>query len=300
MKTHLSDLTVNETIDYLESIGDQERAQKMRSLVALNPGAGEKVISELPQEPQLERAGWRGTEHAFGYIKPYSRGGILEIDSATALSADRELAGERVHVILAGLFTMNYPGWGRHNLLLQFTARHHDEKGKTVKAQFQQKFVSREGEGTGSLGNFIFAGLRVPPEGMEFEVQVVNLSNEGDEAALGILEGDVIKKGLNLAVAAIPSLETITALGEGIWQLVLSRNRNKIVQSFNLGLVLSGHAGPLARLREGTFVAAQAPRDTVHWEDWVFDSGRGLIVMKDDAGTRLPWNHLLFTITKAG
>ncbi|NOY37518.1 MAG: hypothetical protein GXO83_08075 [Chlorobi bacterium] len=298
MKTRISDLTLNETIDYLDSIGDNANASEIRALVKSKPALASEKISEVDEAPQLARAAWRGTEHTFGYIQPFVRGGLRSIAYAAAIKPDMDLAGARINVMLSGLFTMNYPGWGRHQLLMQFNANHGYVKGKPVRAQFQQKFVSRENEGIGSLGNFIFTGLSVPAHGIEFYVEVINLANEGDETALDVLESDVIKKGLDLAVAAVPSLETITTLGEGIVKLILSRNRNKIVQSFNLGLILDDHPGPLARLREGTFVAAQAPRDTVNWDDWVYDAGKGLIVLKVDTGTRLPYNHLLFTVNR--
>lgn len=298
MKTRISDLTVNETIDYLDAIGDTTKASQIRSLVKENPSLAGEKICDISDAPQLEHAGWRGTEHTFGYIPPFVRGGMHNLDYAATIKPDNDLVGARINVVLSGLFTMNYPGWGRHQLLLEFTAHHSDEKGKPVKAQFQQKFVSREGEGIGSLGNFIFTGLAVPASGVEFRVQVINIANEGDDAALKVLDSDVIKKGLDLAIAAVPSLETITTLGEGLVRLILSRNRNKIIQSFNLGLVLDDHAGPLARLREGTFVAAQANRSALNWNDWVFDADKGIIVLKSEPSTRLPYNHLLFTINK--
>ncbi len=299
MKTKLSDLTVDEAISYLQDIGDREGSDVLRSLVAEDPSLAARPIGEVEEMPRLERASWRGTEHTFGFIAPGQKKGSNDVVFAGNVDPDTSLAGERIDILLAGLFTMNYPGWGRHHVLLEFTARHGTSpRGKPVKVQYQQKYLSREGEGAGVLGSTIFAGLTVPPEGVSFEVNVINLANDEDEEALRVLDTPVIRKGLDLVENALPGIETVTRLGEGLVKLVLTHSRNKIVQSFHLGLMLHQVAGPVARLREGSYVAVQCRRDQVDWNDWVYDTGKGLIVLRRDPAVRLPYNHLLFTVVK--
>ncbi len=301
MKTKISDLTLTEAIDYLQEIGDRENAEPLQSLIREDPSLAHRKISEVQETPRLSRATWRGTEHSFGYIRPQKKKGLHSILFAGSIDPDMSLANSRVDILLSGIYTMNYPGWGRHNILLQFNARHGtDAKGKPLRVQFQQKYVSKEKEGAGILSNFIFTGLTVPPRGMDFEVNIINLSNEEDEAALTVLDSEVIRKGLDLVHTALPGLETITRLGEGIVKLVLTRNRNKIVQSFHLGLNLTGVQGPVARLREGTFLAVQCHRDRLNWSDWVYDAQKGLVVLRQDTSVRLPYNHILFTVVKHG
>ncbi|HHJ11033.1 MAG TPA: hypothetical protein ENK25_09135 [Bacteroidetes bacterium] len=299
MKTKISDLTINETINYLQEIGDKKNVEPLESLVQEDPSLANLKISEVKETIHLSRATWRGTEHTFGYIRPGEKKGLHPILYAGSIEPDISLKNARVDILLAGIYTMNYPGWGRHNILLQFYTQHGtDAKGKPVKVQFQQKYVSKENEGAGVLGNFIFTGLKVPPSGLDFEVNVINLSNEEDEAALTVLDSEVIRKGLDLAHTALSGLETISRLGEGIVKLVLTRNRNKIVQSFHLGLNLTHVQGPLARLREGTFLAIQCRRDQLDWSDWVYDAHKGLVVLQQDTSVRLPYNHILFTVIK--
>ncbi len=299
MKTKISDLTLTETIDYLHEIGDRENAGAISHLVNEDPSLANRKISDVEESPRLRRATWRGTEHSFGYIESGEKKGLHTILFAGSMDPDLSLSGKKVDILLSGIYTMNYPGWGRHNILMQFTANHRvDAKGKPVKVQFQQKYVSKENEGAGVLGNFVFIGLQVPPRGLEFEVSVINLSNEDDEDALTVLDTDVIKKGLDMIHTTLPGLETVTRLGEGLVRLVLARNRNKIVQFFHLGLNLTSVQGPVARLREGTFLAVQCRRNQINWSDWVYDNNKGLVVLRKDLSARLPYNHILFTVTR--
>jgi len=297
MKTRISDLTVRETIDYLNEIGDTAKSGEITKLLQEVPALGEKKISEVDESPRLERAKWRGTEHTFGYISPGKRG-MLPIHFAGNIEPEKKLKSAKVDIQLGGLFTMNYPGGGRHNVLMHFNANHAfpDDSFKSATIEFQQKFKSRENEGAGDMGNYIFIGLNVPAHGLEFEVKTININNDSDEAALKVLESDPVRKGLDLVNASISSLSSFTKMGEGLLNLVLTRNRNKIVQEFTLGLNFSKEYGSVAKLREGTYIAAQVRRDVLNWDDWVFDTGRGLTHHRNDPGLRLPYNHIVFYI----
>lgn len=297
MKTRISDLTVRETIDYLREIGDTGKATEIKELLDEVPAISEKKISEVDESPRLARARWRGTEHDFGYIDPKAKG-LMPIQFAGQIDPDQTLQGGKVDIQLGGVFTMNYPGGGRHNVLMHFKANHAypDEPSKSATIEFQQKFKSRENEGAGDMGNYVFLGLHVPAHGLEFEVKTVNINNDSDEAALKVLESDPVRKGLDLVKASIPSLSAYTKMGEGLLNLVLTRNRNKIVQEFTLGLNFNDETGPVAKLREGIYVAVQVRRDLLDWNDWVFDSGKGLVVHKNHT-TRLPYNHIVFIVS---
>ena len=298
MKTRISDLTVKETIAYLNEIGDTAKAGEINELLKEVPVLGEKKISEVEESPHLERAKWRGTEHSFGYIEPGEKG-LLPILFAGNIEPGKELKGEKVDIQLGGLFTMNYPGGGRHNVLMHFNANHAfpDDSSKSATIEFQQKFKSRENEGAGDMGNYIFIGLKVPAHGLEFEVKTININNDSDEAALKVLESDPVRKGLDLVNASISSLSAYTKMGEGLLNLVLTRNRNKIVQEFTLGLNFTREYGSVAKLREGTYIAAQVRRDVLNWDDWVYDTGRGLILHRVDPYLRLPYNHIVFYVS---
>ncbi len=297
MKTRLSDLTVKETIDYLNEIGDSENALEISRLVQESPPLGGKKISELDDSPRLKRAQWRGTEHSYGYIIPdESNSGTIAF--AGSIEPDLSLAGKNVNILLGGLYTMNYPGWGRHNVLMHFNINHTigGKVSESQSIQFQQKFKSMENEGAGDMGNFIFVGVKVPQHGLEFEVKTINVSNDLDESALKVLENDVVRQGLNLLNATAESMAVLTSLGEGLLNLVLTRNRNKIIQEFTLGLSLRAGNDPVAKLRTGTYIATQVRRDVMDWGKWIYNANKGIVTLKTNPDQRLPYNHILFSV----
>jgi hypothetical protein len=297
MKTRLFDLTVRETVDYLNEIGDSENARSISELIAESPSIANARISDLDESPRLRRARWRGTEHTFGYLDTLNDDSGRIVYAGT-LDPDPRLIGRKVNLLLGGLFTMNYPGWGRHNVMMHFNVNHAVSEGSNdyQSIQFQQKFKSKENESAGDMGNFIFIGVTVPPHGLEFEVKTINVSNDLDEAALKVLEGDVVRKGLDILNATTESLALVTSLGESLLNLILTRNRNKIIQEFTLGLSTREGNDPVAKLRTGTYVAAQVRRDLLDWNDWMYDSGKGIITMKQDPDQRFPYNHILFSV----
>lgn len=300
MKTRISDLTVRETVEYLNEIGDSQNASAFSSLMNEVPSLADKRIGDLDDSPRLKRARWRGTEHTFGFLDT-GQHGSGNIVYAGSLDPDHQLIGEKVNLLLGGLFTMNYPGWGRHNVLMHFNINHAitDESEEYQSIQFQQKFKSKENEGAGDMGNFVFVGVTVPKHGLEFEVRTINVSNDLDEAALKVLEGDVVRKGLDVLNNTTESLSLVTSLGESLLNLILTRNRNKIVQEFTLGLSTRKGSDPVAKLRTGTYIAAQVRRDELNWDDWEYDPGKGIITLKKDGFQRLPYNHILFSVLPA-
>jgi len=297
MKTRISDLTVRETVDYLNEIGDSDNASEISHLIQESPALANKRIGDLDDSPRLKRARWRGTEHTFGFLDT-SQNGSDNITYAGSLEPDRNLIGKKVNLLLGGLFTMNYPGWGRHNVLMHFNINHalSEDSEEYQSIQFQQKFKSKENESAGDMGNFIFVGLTVPQHGLEFEVKTINISNDLDEAAIKVLEGDVVRQGLNLLNSTTESLSVVTSLGESLLNLILTRNRNKIVQEFTIGLSTRKGRDPVAKLRTGTYIAAQVRRDVLDWNDWLYDPGKGIITLKRDPTQRLPYNHILFSV----
>ena len=297
MKTRISDLTVHEIIRYLKVIDDSEGALEIQKFLDENPDLGDIKISELDESPKLARAKWRGTEHSFGYFGPEQKG-IVPIRYAGTIEPEKDLIGKKVNILLGGLFTMNYPGAGRHNVLMSFEINHAHDSDSTKKQtiQFQQRFLSKEKQGAGGMGNSIFRGLNVPSQGLEFWVKTVNVSNNRDEGALKVLESDAVRLGLDLVNASIPTLSSLTNIGEALLNMVLTKNRNKIVQEFSLGLNFVEGTSPVAKLRRGTYIAAQVKMDEINWDQWVFDSSIGIIRHSEDSDQRLPYNHIIFVV----
>lgn len=301
VKRQFSELNPREAISALKEIGDEETAQSLARLVEEHPEYVNRTLGKLPESEYLVRATWRGTEHTYGYIQSSGeRRDLLDIHFATTLEPDNSLPGKTINIKLGSLFTMNYPGGGMHNVLMHFKCRHAGkDPSETMVIEFEQKFASREGEGAGNIGDFIFLGLKVPPNGLHFEVQTVNVSNTSDDAALKVLESEQIRNGLDLANASFATLAPFTKLAQGILGLLLSRHSNKVVQRFTIGFDFDVHAVDVAKLRLGTYVVAQAKRNELSWDEWVYQRSNGLIVKKSNPGVRLPYNHITFNVVGA-
>lgn len=300
MKNTFSNLKLQEAIEILKEIGDGSAANDLLDFQTKNEKLKNKRLFELPESDKLKSLSWRGTEHAFGFIEVDDDGDdFYEIKPATTIKADQALKGEQINIKLGSLYTMNYPGWGRHNVLMHFKCKHADNNTrKTQLIEFEQKFKSREGEGAGNIGDFIFLGLKVPSNGLQFQVQTVNVSNDSDDEALKILDSDTIKNGLDLVNASFSTLAPFSKMAKGVLQLLLNRNKNKIVQQFTLGFDFNEDATEVAKLRIGTYVAVQAKKDSISWNNWIYKRSIGLIVSKTDNTIRLPYNHITFNVTK--
>ncbi|MBK9452950.1 MAG: hypothetical protein IPN95_26720 [Bacteroidetes bacterium] len=298
MKTQFSELSTVEAISVLKEMGDGANAGALASLVEGHPNLGSVRLSDLPESEVLARASWRGTEHTYGYVKFGSDSGdFLDIQFASTIEPDNTLKGKMVNIKLGSLYTMSYPGWGRHNVLMHFKCKHaKEDSNETALVEFEQKFKSLEGEGAGNLGDFVFVGLRVPSNGLQFEVQTVNVSNDSDDEALKILESETIKNGLDLVNASFATLAPFTQMAQGVLGLLLTRNQNKIVQKFTIGFDFDPNAVDIAKLRLGTYVVAQVKRNEMPWSEWVYQRSTGLVVNKEDPSIRLPYNHITFNV----
>jgi hypothetical protein len=299
-KTKFSELNPIEAISILTELGDGQTVNALSNLIDKHPEYKNLALEDLPENDELSTATWRGTEHTYGYIQSAASGvNILDIGFASTIQPDITLKGQKINIKLGSLYTINYPGWGRHNVLMHFKCKHAKENSnETLLIEFEQKFKSKEGEGAGNIGDFIFLGVKVPTNGLQFEVQTVNISNDGDDEALKILESDTIKNGLDLVNASFATLAPFTKMAQGILGLLLSRNQNKIVQQFTIGFDFDTNAIEIAKLRVGTYVVAQAKKNELNWSEWGYQRSSGLVVRKDNVSIRLPYNHITFNITK--
>jgi hypothetical protein len=299
MSTRFSDLPSSEAIKLLSEMGDDASVNALSGLLDANPSLRTVNLADLPESEQLAMMSWRGTEHSYGYIEFDADKDLLDIRPATTITADASLKGQQVNIKLGSLYTMSYPGYGRHNVLMHFRCKHAKADGsETQVIEFEQKFKSRDGEGAGNIGDFIFLGLRVPANGLQFEVQTVNINNDADEAALQVLESDTIKNGLDLANTSFAALAPFTKMAQGVLSLLLTRNRNKVVQQFTIGFDFDAHSVEIAKLCLGTYVVAQAKRDELPWDQWVFQRSTGLVVRRSDNSERLDRNHITFNVLK--
>lgn len=128
----------------------------------------------------------------------------------------------------------------------------------------------------------------------------VNVKNEQDEAFLGFLESEAFQSGLKLATIAQPAIAPLSQLALGLTKSIAKRNRNVPVQEFSMGLDFASNPFG-ARLAEGDYIAVQIPmkmRTIWSWEEWVYDPRTGEIVNIDDRNLLIPYNYLVFSISR--
>jgi hypothetical protein len=249
--------------------------------------------------PLRDRA-WRHTAHAFGYLAPAAPSDApLPIKHAGNIEADRTLKHNRIKITLDRLRAANYPGSGTHHILFDFYAQNQVPAG-VEHLHFNAAYRVRDGEQAAILGYPIFVGLNVGAAGVAFKCYTVNVKNEADQTALKFLESDVFKTGLKLISTAQPAIATLSEMAFALTRNVASHQRNAPVQEFYLGLDFGG-VPTGARLREGAYLAVQIPetmQSIWDWSDWAYHPSSGQIVNQADHEQLIPYNYLVFGISR--
>lgn len=231
---------------------------------------------------------WKHATHFFGFVQDDGH-----IEPASAIEPDLNL--QRVDIRLDRLRVFDYPGKGRHFVLLAFKATNSLEDDEEQVA-FSQTYLIHEGESAGVAGYPIFFNLSVGRRGANFEVGTVNVKNERDERVLAFMDSGPFNNGLELLTTAQPAIAPLTAAAQGIVKFLLNRRKNVPVQKFFLGLD-TDVAPSGARLREGSYIAVQAPE--LDWNEWRYNIGRGIVEAKNSPGTDLPFNYLIFRVVRS-
>jgi hypothetical protein len=239
------------------------------------------------------------TSHQFGYIGIGQSGSAARCDikSAGAIDPDEKLKNARINIHLDKLHVYQYPGRGTHRVMFTFKAQNQlPESPEPI--SFSQTYRVRQGETAGIAGYPIFIGLNVGTLGAAFQGFTVNVKNDDDEALLGFLESSPFQAGLNLLTTVQPALKPFTEMTLGVAKGLANRNKNVPVQDFYLGLDFA--AGAMgARLAVGEYLAVQVPSDAaLNWDEWNYSLQRGAIVSKKDQATTIPYNYVVFRVTR--
>src|SRR6266508_1489523 len=280
----------------LRELGEDAAAAQLEQA-----GAGDVAAKGLfdIEWPFQDRA-WQHTAHAFGYIPVAAPGaGPVAITFAGNLTADEALRGARIKITLHALRVADYPGGGEHRILFDFYAQNQAAEG-VEDLHFNATYRAQEGEKAATVGFPLFTGLNVGKEGLTLRCYTVNVQNKGDQAFLDMLESDVFKAGLKLATTVQPAIAPLSALALGVTKAVAERNQNVPVQDFALGLDFGNTPGG-ARLAQGTYLAVQIPESMTtawNWNEWVYDPSNGQVVNKADATQLIPYNYIMFGISK--
>lgn len=281
----------------LREIGEDEEASRLEAAQRETARGGE-AFAMRDLFPFGDRA-WKGTAHAFGYIAPAKPGkDLLPIMHAGNIEGEPALKNSRIRIVLNRLRVADYPGGGTHRVLFDFYAQN-QLPGSVEHVHFNTTLRVREGQEAAVIGYPIFVGLNVGSEGVAFQCLTVNVRNDGDEAFLNVLESDVFRGGLKLAMTAQPAIAPLTQIALGLTKSIAMRNRNVAVQEFSMGLDFTNNVAG-ARLATGDYIAVQIPESLEviwDWEEWVYQPKSGHIVRADDLRTLIPHNYLVFGIS---
>lgn len=240
---------------------------------------------------------WKWSTHQFGYISPSGNSASKEIKSVGEIQADKTLVDQRIDIHLNRLRVFEYPGPGQHRILFTFKAQNQLEK-MSEPVSFSQLFRARDDAAVAVKGYPIFIGLNVGKVGAAFQGFTVNVKNDNDDALLSFLDSDTFKSGLSLLKTAQPALKPLMDITLGVTKTLAARNKNVAVQDFYLGLdFLETSVG--ARLAVGDYIAAQVPTETaLNWSEWYYNTHIGTIVKKSDSTKSLPYNYIVFGVSK--
>jgi hypothetical protein len=246
------------------------------------------------------RRPWSSPSHVFGHIDSDIAGKTeVPVRHIAEIAPDESLRDQAVTVSLGSLAIADYPGGGNHVVLFDFFARH-QQADQAQDLHYNLVVRAAEGQAAAVVNYPIFTGLRVGPEGASFSCFTVNVKNEDDEAFLRVLDSDVLRAGLKLVEAAQPAIAPLTQLAYSVTQSVAKRHRNVPIQKFNLGLAFD-QAPFRACLREGAYVAVQIPPQLERawdWSQWIYAPRLGEIVNGQDTTQRLPYNNIVFTVSR--
>lgn len=281
--------TVLETAVYLKSINDTKAYQEFAAANETQYLLDTEAFAPAAPKP------WQHTSHAFGYINLSDPKKIL---NATSITADASLKNQRIKVTLDLLYVHDYPGNGRHQVLFDFKGENQIVNSEAQAVHFNQTLTVQEGQFAGIASLPVFIGLTVGSEGVGFACKAINVKNENDEKFLGILDSKEIKSGIKLVNTVNPVVPIVTSLAEGIAKQIATRNNNKTIQDFTMGLDFSTISSR-ARLKEGTYIAVQVGDLAAwNWDEWEYKTESGIIVKKDNTTSTIPFNYLIFSISK--
>jgi len=279
----LGSLPTEQIAQYLEEIGDRDRAQ------ALVASAAQGQNFMRPNAP------FNLTGSQLGFIEPDATGSNVAVVSATTLSADASLINQQIKVSFERAFVCEYPGFGVHSILCEFIGRN-QVKDETEAVRMALRFRSADRAGVSTLGIPIFLGLTVGPNGIAFEGRTVNVGSEKDELLLQALDGEAFKSGLSLMHAVQPGLKPFVALMQGAVKMIAKRSKNHQVHNFDLGLDFS-NTTTSARLRYGSYVVAQTNSTDWKWSDFVWNSDAMALQKKNGGAAAIDFNYMIIGVS---
>lgn len=92
----------------------------------------------------FETPAWKYRQHAFGYLPTASESSKqhIAINPASNIAPDKTLQGVRIKITLDRMMIANYPGWGDHSVLFNFSAKN-SAQNNVEQIHFNQLLLTR-------------------------------------------------------------------------------------------------------------------------------------------------------------
>jgi hypothetical protein len=282
-------LNALEAVNIYNSLGLTEEAD---NIVEKNP---DENLSNISWPWNREPRAWEHSRYAFGFIPETIVGTEnIEISEAKNIVADLSLKNSQITVSLDFLRAFEYPGKGIHRVLFKFNANNHQENN-VQNVSFNQTFSIQEGDSAPISGYPIFIGLNTGPNVVQFDVEIVNVSNDNDDKFLETMESGVVKNGMTLLNSVNPIIPIITEYATGITKMIAGRNKNREIIAPKMGLYFGTNATKM-KLAKGSYIAIQVTND-FDWTQWHYSRTQGVIQSKDGAVKDLPYNYFVFSVS---
>jgi hypothetical protein len=241
---------------------------------------------------------WEHTSYAFGFISENTAGNEnMTISEAKNIEADNSLKNNQITVSLDFLRAYDYPGNGKHRVLFKFNALNH-LNDNVQSLSFNQTFAIQEGQRAPISGYPIFIGLNTGQELVQFDVEIINVSNDNDDKFLETMESGVVKNGMTLLNSVNPIIPIITEYATGITKMIAGRNKNREITAPKMGLYF-GNIPTRMKLSKGVYIAIQMSNpDQFDWSKWNYNRSYGTIRSIDEQNTDIPHNYFVFSISE--
>lgn len=301
----LAEMPARQAAARLREVGENEVADALEQAAPSGQPSASQVfgIREMLGLSPVRDQAYMHTGYVLGYLPPSpTTNDSLPIYSASKINANLTLKKAPLKITLDRFYVARYPGGGKHRILLHFSTKN-QVRGRakgTEDVHFNATYEVQEGETASVQSSPIFIGLNIGNGGVSFTCFTINVNNEQDRQLLDILNSGVFKAGLKLTSTLQPALAPLSEIATGLVKMMCSRHNNQPVQKFEVGLDFS--TIPVrAHLAEGSYIVTQLPADlqrTWNWSDWEYRVDSGLIIKKTDAQLRIPYNYLIFSVSR--